>query len=415
MRSISPGKVDGAIRAPHSKSVFQRAVACALLARGRSTIRGGRPSGDDLSALAVAEAMGAEVARLGESVEVSGLAFPRSGVLNCGESGLCLRTFAAVAALFDCAFELEAEGSLRKRPVDMVAAPLIALGADCSTNSGLPPLRIKGPIHGGRVEVDGTVSSQFVTGLMIALPRCIANSEISAPNLKSKPYVELTARVLERFGVEVEADADWERFAIKGGQRYRAAEIAVEGDWSGAAFHLVAGAIAGRVTVSGLDPDSLQPDRAILDALESAGARIEVSNGSVTASESTLRAFSFDATDSPDLFPPLAALALSCDGTSEIEGATRLAHKESDRAKALAEEFGKLGANIEVEGDVMRIEGRGLRGGRANSRGDHRIAMALAVAALDAKGDIEIEGDEAVAKSYPDFFADFERIGAKTR
>lgn len=415
MRSISPGKIEGTIAAPHSKSVFQRAIAAALLARGRSVLNASHLCDDDESALRAAQAMGAQVTRREGAIEIAGPAVPNGGEINCGESGLCLRTFAAIASLFDKEFRLMAEGSLKSRPVDMVADPLRALGADCTTSDGLPPLTVRGPVHGGRVAVDGTVSSQFVTGLMIALPRCINDSEISAPGLRSKPYVELTSQVLTKFGVSVDADPGWERFRIKGGQRYRACEMEVEGDWSGAAFMLVAGATAGEVAVTGLDPRSLQPDRRIVEALRSAGADLIADGDALVARMGTLAAFEFDATDCPDLFPPLVALALRCQGTTTIQGVLRLRHKESDRGAALAREFEKLGGRVEISGDTMRISGGDISGGPVDSHGDHRIAMALAIAALNASKAVEIEGDESVNKSYPNFFEDLERTGARTR
>jgi 3-phosphoshikimate 1-carboxyvinyltransferase len=415
MKSVSPGRVEGRIGAPHSKSVFQRAVAAAALAEGKSTIVASRRCADDVASLAFAQALGAKVGRSDEAVEITGPAAPEGGVVNCRESGLCLRMFAAIASLFDKKFTLLAEGSLRRRPVDMVADPLRSLGAECTTADGLPPLTLKGPIHGGTVEVDARVSSQFVTGLLIALPRCEADSEILAPGLRSKPYVELTAWTLEKFGIRIDVDPGLTRFIVPGGQIHRAARIEVGGDWSGAAFMFVAGATAGAVTVTGLNPESPQPDRQILTALDLAGAKVSIGKDAVSVSEGELWAFEFDATDCPDLFPPLVALALRCEGTTEIRGAGRLRQKESDRGAALVKEFAKLGTKIEVDGDVMRITGGAIGGGGVDSHGDHRIAMALAVAALNATDAVDISGDEAVDKSYPGFFDDLMSIGARIK
>lgn len=387
----------------------------ALLAEGTSAIKAGQPCHDDEAMIGAARAMGARVERRDGAIEITGPASPGGGEINCRESGLCLRAVAAVASLFEAEFVLTAEGSLRNRPVEMVTGPLRSLGASCTAADGLPPMRIRGPIRGGVVEVDGSVSSQFVTGLMIALPRCEEDSEIFAPGLRSRPYVELTTALLRRFDVHVKVDPGWERFAIDGGQRYRPAEIEVEGDWSGAAFMLVAGATAGQVTVSGLDPESVQPDRGILKAIGDAGAKVRIEGDRVTATEGELSGFEFDATDCPDLIPPLVALALGSRGTTTIRGAGRLRHKESDRGLALATEFGKLGGRIDVDGDVMRIEGGAIGGGRVWSHSDHRIAMSLAIAALSAKDAVEIEGDGSVSKSYPRFFADLEGTGAIIR
>jgi 3-phosphoshikimate 1-carboxyvinyltransferase len=413
MKSIAPGRVEGAVRAPHSKSVLQRAIAVACLAEGTTRIRAELPCDDDRAAMAAARALGAHVAFEGAEIRVAGIERPTGGIVDCGESGLCLRTFSAIAALYDAEFTMTARGSLARRPVGMIEGPLTSLGARCATAAGRPPITIRGPIRGGAVDVDGSITSQFLSGLLIALPRCKPDSVVRVKGLASAPYVRLTISVLERFGIRIDANDDLTRIAIPGGQHFRAPQIDVEGDWSAAAMLLVAGATSGTIEVRGIDMDSLQADRRIVDALERAGASVSSCEGAVSAAMGDLSAFEFDATDSPDLFPPLAALALSCEGTSEIRGASRLAHKESDRSRALTEELGRLGARIELEGDVMRIHGGQLAGGSASARGDHRIAMALAVAALSAEGPVEIEGDESVAKSYPEFFEDLKKMGAR--
>jgi 3-phosphoshikimate 1-carboxyvinyltransferase len=262
--------------------------------------------------------------------------------------------------------------------------------------------------------VDGSASSQLLTGLLIALPLAGQDSLLEVEALASRGYVDLTLATMRAFGVEAERDEDFCRFVIPGGQAYRATEFQVEGDWSGAAFLLVAGAIAARggaLVVEGLDAMSLQPDRAILAALRAAGARVEVTESGIAVGGGSLEGFRFDATDCPDLFPPLVALATACSGETSLRGARRLRGKESDRAAALREEFGALGARVEVEGDDMVVQGSGrLAGGRVDSRGDHRIAMAAAIAALSAEGPIEIVGGECVSKSWPSFFEDLAAI-----
>jgi 3-phosphoshikimate 1-carboxyvinyltransferase len=278
--------------------------------------------------------------------------------------------------------------------------------------------------------VDGSGSSQFLTGLLIALPLArggvgsgipessVGESVIEVENLVSRGYVDLTLDVLRAFGVRAERSTDYSEFRIPGGQTYVSASYRTEGDWSGAAFLLVAGALAARsapVEVRGLDPASSQPDRAILDALRSAGAGLELSPGSIRVrAAGGLRAFSFDAADRPDLFPPLAALAAFCEGTTVLTGADRLRAKESDRAAALSEELGKLGIRIEVAGDRMLVRGRGAGAAASvDSRGDHRVAMAAAVAALAGSARVEIRGAECVSKSYPAFFEDLASLGAR--
>jgi 3-phosphoshikimate 1-carboxyvinyltransferase len=425
-RSIAYRDVAGRIRAPASKSSMQRAVACALLADGESILRAPSRSADCSAALGVARALGATAIDRGEGpISITGI---RSGAmgessarrLSCGESGLCIRMFSPIAALFAGETELRAEGSLTKRPVGMIAPPLVELGAECYVGeSGLPPVRVRGPLRGGRAEVDGRTSSQLLTGLLIALPLAECDSELEVEGLAGRGYVDLTLDTMRAFGVDAKRSGDYRSFRIAGGRRYGAADFAVEGDWSGAAFLLVAGALAARgapLKVEGLAEGSSQPDRAILEALRICGAEVEVGSNAVSVRRYKLEAFEFDATDCPDLFPPLVALALACEGETRLRGADRLHGKESDRAAALSEEFAELGAAIAVEGDGMIVRGIGLerggrlRGGSVDSRGDHRIAMAAAVASAACAAPVEIEGSECVTKSWPTFFEDLALI-----
>lgn len=423
--SVRPARLAGRARAPASKSSMQRAVACAALAPGSSILRNPSDCADARAALGIARSLGAIVKRVEGGIEIEGsilaTAPPSTALaprrLSCGESGLCIRMFSPIAALLTGETELAAEGSLRSRPVPAMEACLGALGAWASTRDGLPPILVRGPLLGGRASVDASASSQFLTGLLIALPLAKGNSQLLVSNIVSSGYVDLTLDTMAAFGMGLTPGRGNSSFDIEGGRAYRAGDFEVEGDWSGAAFLLVAGAIAGDgdgLRVDGLKLDSSQPDRAILDVLRSAGAFVTElageASGSVIVERAELSAFSFDATDCPDLFPPLVALASLARGVSELKGALRLASKESDRAKALQEEFGKLGIGIELEGDLMRVTGARPRGGRVDSRGDHRIAMAAAVAGLAASGEVLIDGAECVAKSWPAFFDDLEAL-----
>jgi 3-phosphoshikimate 1-carboxyvinyltransferase len=411
MRWIKPSKIDGRVAAPPSKSATIRAVAAASLAGGISEIRNPAFCDDALAALGVSVALGAKVACSEKAVRIKGQGRPVKAALDCGESGLCLRLFAPVAALGKRETTLSGQGSLKSRPVGMIEAPLAELGAACRSNGGFPPLTVKGPLRGGRAHLDGSVSSQFLTGLLTALPVCEADSELTVSRLASRPYVDMTISVLERFGVLVSWDKTRDAFTVKGRQRFEPQRYEVEGDWSAAAFLLVAGAIAGRVTVGNLAPDSLQADRRVLDALRDAGAAVSAGDSEVSVEAGGLTRFDFDATDSPDLFPPLAALACFCDGLSTIRGVYRLKHKESDRATALLEELSRIGAQLEIRGNVMRIQGRRLEGGVVNARGDHRLAMAGSLAGLRAGNGVRVEGAQAVSKSYPRFFDDLASLG----
>jgi 3-phosphoshikimate 1-carboxyvinyltransferase len=392
-----------------------RAVAATLLADGVSVIRNPSSCEDAQSALGVARAFGAVVIE-GEKLAIRGtgkaLRDQRKGSIPCGESGLCMRMFAAVAALSDREIRLSASGSLRSRPMHMLEQ-LTALGVSCTTDHGLPPVRIKGPMKGGTIRVDGSISSQFLTGLLMALPLCEEDSRVFVSELKSASYVRMTMQLLRHFGVAISCDDRLEEFDVAGSQAYRPSVYDVEGDWSGASFLLVAGALAGSATVTGLDTASPQADRAIVDVLKAAGASVETRSGSITVEGGSLKGFRFDATDCPDLFPPLVALASGCAGTSEIGGLDRLAHKESDRATTLAEEFGRLGVSVRRMGDTMEIQGGRVRGAHVDAHNDHRIAMACAVAALRAEGDVALTGETCVSKSYPGFFSDLAALGVQ--
>jgi 3-phosphoshikimate 1-carboxyvinyltransferase len=416
MNSVTPSAIDGIVAAPPSKSVTVRAMAAALLAPGMSRIRNISSCDDGVAAMGIVTDLGAALSNekdeiIVRSPGVHGIAL-RKNVVDCGESGLSMRMFAPVAALLPGETTLVASGSLQTRPMDMVCA-LEQLGVPCRTSEGHAPVIVAGPMGGGRITIDASLSSQFLTGLLMALPVCPKDSIVLVSGLKSAPYVRMTVGLLGHFGIKMGHRDDLTEFVIKGGQSYRPAAYTVEGDWSGAAFLLVAGAIAGKATVTGLDPLSFQADRAILRVLEASGAHVTVVKDGVSAEMQELKPFIFDATDCPDLFPPLVALAAHCRGTSVIQGAGRLSHKESDRAQALRQEFGKLGIVVKVRGDTMEVQGGAVRTATVDSHNDHRIAMACAVAALAARGEVRIEGSECVAKSYPGFFSDLEGLKEK--
>ncbi len=412
---VRPSELGGSIRAPGSKSAMQRAIAVSLLAEGTSVLRETAHCEDCSAALAVAEGLGARVAESGSAVTIEGGLNPRSELLDCGESGLCIRLFTPIAALSERRLSMVGHGSLALRPLSALESPLRQLGARCETSRGFAPVIVMGPLTGGHCRLDGSSGSQVLTGLLTALPLAPRDSVLDVSNLTSKPYIDLTIGVLESFGVQVDNDS-YRTFHIRGRQSYRPRNFEIEADWSGAAFLAVAGLVAsgsGGVTVLGLDPGSAQADRALLDAFMMAGADMESSDGVLTLRRSELEGFEFDATDCPDLFPPLAALAAFCASPSRIRGVSRLAHKESDRAAAIREEFSALGIVVELDGDTMKIIPPGrIGGGVVSARGDHRMAMAAGVLALGASGPVTIAGAECVAKSYPGFFSDIAGLGA---
>ncbi len=408
---IGASYVKGQINAPPSKSMTQRAIAAASLADGRSTILNPSYCNDSMAAMKIAAGLGASLNAEGDVIRIQGFRRIKEKVLNCGESGLAVRMFTPIASLYPDEIIMTGSGSLVRRPMFIIGDALSQLGVKCISNDGYLPLSVQGPLRSGRCAIDGSLSSQVLTGLLMALPLAPGTSKVRVSNLKSKPYIDMTTQVLGEFGIEI-INNNYSEFIIEGGQKYNAREYEVEGDWSGGAFLLAAGAINGNVVVTGLRKDSLQSDKAIIEALTKAGAGMTVNDRSIAISKSSLKPFEFDATESPDLFPPLTALAAYCHGTTEIKGAARLIHKESNRADALISEFGKMNIGIELKGDSLFIRGGDIRGATIDSHNDHRIAMAAAIAALGSSGGIRIKGSECVAKSYPDFFKDMRKAGA---
>lgn len=398
------------IFAPASKSYLQRAMVIAALAEGRSVLRNVSWCDDSLSVKAVIQQLGATVTESGGNliIESRGLNIQKPE-FNVGESGLAVRMLSPVLALSGKDLIINGKGSLLNRPVNVIADALRQTGAEVTTNEGSLPVNIRGRIMPGKFEIDCSLTSQVLTGLLIALPLADDDSEIKVRNLKSKPYIDMTIKIMRDFGVGIKND-DYRTFFVKGNQRYLATEYEIEGDWSGAAFLLVAAAIAGEAEVLNLDYRSKQADKKIIDVLKSAGAEVSVKEKSVFVKKKNLDAFKFDATDCPDLFPPLVCLAVACDGISIIKGVSRLKHKESDRAETLQKEFEKAGVRIEIVDDNMKVYGSGIYGTTIDSRGDHRIAMAAGVMNLVSEGEIVINGENAVGKSYPHFFQDLRNL-----
>lgn len=412
-KTVSLGSANGTITPPSSKSYAQRAIALALLAEGRTTLRNIEFCKDTRSAISCIEALGAKISYLDEStIAIDGGLHPVTDTLMVGESGLATRLFTPIASLNSTPICIKGEGTLLHRPMMMMIEPLRRLGVEVRDGGGHLPIEVKGPIHGGNIEVDGSFSSQFITGLLLALPLAKEDTTLHVRSAVSTPYIDMTIDTAKRFGVEImHHEGDYSEFYIEGGQKYAPADLAIEGDWSGASTMLVAGAISGRVTVKNLSTLSKQADTAICRALERAGAGIIIEGDSITVTKRRLRSFTFDATNSPDLFPALAALAAAAHGQSTIIGTQRLLHKESDRAETIRQEYEKLGIEVDIsEENVMKIRGGEIHPATVFSHNDHRIAMSLAVSALRCKGDVTIENAECVEKSYPTFFEDLESI-----
>jgi 3-phosphoshikimate 1-carboxyvinyltransferase len=418
---VSPSKINGTLAAPASKSSMQRACAAALLHKGTTHIHNAGISNDDKAALDIIQQLGATVGFKNDYVEIVSNGFVGKNVsetktINCGESGLSIRMFSPIAALSSSTIHIIGEGSLQKRPMNFFDEIFPQLGIEIISTNGKLPLQIKGALQPKDITIDGSLSSQFLTGLLFAFGEAATETvTITVIDLKSKPYIDLTLHVMANFGYNIVND-HYERFIVspKKIRENEAIEYTVEGDWSSASFLLVAAAIGGSVKLSGLDINSTQADKAIMDVLRLCGAKINISKDFIEITKSDLKAFEFDATDCPDLFPPMAALAAYSKGTTRIKGIHRLAAKESDRAKTLQNIFGKMGINILLENDEMIIEGGAIQSAEVSSHHDHRIAMAAAVAALGAEGNITITEADAINKSYPQFFEDLGKLASSS-
>ena len=401
-----PTALHGKVVAPASKSYLQRAIAIASLCENECRIQGYASSADVDAACSIAKAIGASLSISNTTITISKGNQPNESIiLRCGESGLSARMLSAIAALHENKITVTGEGSLNDRPFALVQHALVQLGKKVDLNNGKLPMTLQGRMHSGEITIDGSESSQLLTGLLIALPLLDGKSIIHVHHLRSIPYIQMTLDILAHFGIVI-THRDFERFEIEGNQRPLATVYRVEGDWSAAAFLLVAGAISGSVSVSGLNPFSSQADKAILDVLVVAGANIAWKNDEVTSSKNLLRAFDFDATHCPDLFPPLAALAACCEGSSTLYGTHRLRHKESDRASTISTTLQRMGIEVALENDAMHITGGPIRAAALSSFNDHRIAMMAAILGCVADGPISITESKAVNKSYPNFFHD---------
>ena len=436
---------------PVSKSFAQRAIIAAALADGTSHLRGYTPCGDNEAALQVARNLGAEVNVNGNEVTINGISAQLGGLnlpeLHVGESGLLTRMLIPVMAqLSPDPVSFTGEKTLLGRPLtgakeimDAFEADVIPSEVEESPSIVRVPLTVKGPLKAGRAEISGKHGSQLISGLLMALPFAEKNSSLIVHEPKSIPYMFITLEVLKKFGIKIgndmlggpdflASDGDWSLctemvFKLKGGQKYKAADIDLEGDWSAAANFLVAGAIFGKAELQGLDTTSLQADLSIMDILMDAGAslsQLDGDRGNITVQRAPLKAFRVDASNCPDLFPIVSVLAAFCQGTSRLAGVGRLANKESDRARAILEMLTQMGVRACVEGDEMVIEGHSLaqrlmdncllKGGLYTSHHDHRMVMALKVASLGADGPISIDDEQCVAKSFPQFHEIFDKL-----
>lgn len=394
----------------------QRVYAAALLHTGVTTIHYPGHSDDELTALNIIQQLGAEILSKtpGKIIVKSNGIDPVHTSIDCVESGLASRLFIPIAAMHNKQIEIFGSGSLLTRTMAEFGEVLPKLGVKLEGFNGYLPFKLKGPLQPENISIDGSVSSQFLSGLLFALAYSVKHPvTIEVTNLKSKPYVDLTLDILNKFGKKIEQH-NYQYFQVDPSEfeERHEVEITIEPDWSSAACWLVGGATNGEITLSGLRQNSLQADKEILDVLSMAGADMQISDDDIKIASNQLGEFDFDATDCPDLFPILSVLAGKCYGESYIKGIHRLWHKESNRIESITEMLHQFGIPYSIEDDTLCIRGKmRFEYATIDSYNDHRIVMAAAIAALLAKGPVTILGAEAVNKSYPDFFKDLISLG----
>lgn len=414
---IYPSVIKGIIEAPSSKSIMQRLCALALLHNGDTIIYRPDFSNDSVVALNIIEKLGAVVIREKDSVHIKGNPeISYEGELNFGESGLSCRMFLPIAALSCNKIVINGEGSLLNRPMTFFDEVLPVLGVLVLCKDAKLPMVIKGPLGTQRIQVDGKESSQGITGLLFAFAaRVRANTAMSILNIVSRPYIDLSLSLLEPFGMSAKWMTDDRIFIFPRKELNKEVVVTVEGDWSNAAFLLVAAVLCGEITLENLNQQSVQGDKKILEIFKQAGIQFVLKDHSVAVSaQRNYRGVESDLSHTPDLFPPLVVLAAYAKGQSRLKGVNRLIHKESNRAEELIKVFQKLGVNISQQGDDLVVEGSGMmKGGDVDGANDHRIVMAASIAALAAKEPINISGAEAVSKSFPAFFDVLKQLGAQ--
>ena len=411
--------------APPSKSIMQRVVALATLAEGTTMIHRPSESDDCTHALMMAAQLGADIELGEDAIAIHGrfpLA-PRSNVITPGESGLGLRMFGMIAALHPEALTFERTGSLLRRDASGMADALQAFGVEVhGISKGEHPV-IHGGLVGGDVCLDAGGSSQMLTGLLCALPHAPQNSTVKLNGLVSKPYLQMTMEILEDMGIQIQKleesdDGRTMTLFVPGGQRAKAMEMTVDGDWSAAAFLLGIGALCAprSLMIEGLHGTYTQADEAVKGALLFGGCRLGGLDSGVEVMAGKPREFQMDLTDCPDLFPPLAALAAFGQKPSTFKGIHRLLNKESNRARVIKSEWQKLGIEVilDTPKDTMTVIPGSVKSARMDAHGDHRMAMAAALFGA-AGAPVEISGAEAVAKSYPAFFDDLEALGVQVQ
>ncbi len=413
--TFNGGEISGSISPPPSKSHTQRALFLASMANGRSIIENCLLSADTLATMDACRAMGAGIDLEGHTAIIDGgdLVAPAAPV-DAQNSGTTMRIFTGICSMFDRPVTITGDDSLKKRPMGQLLDALGRSGVECSSNGGLPPVTVKGPNRGGPVSIDGSVSSQFITSLLLTSPMLEDDSTITIEGeVVSAPYLDVTTHMMGLFGADTSRDGNV--FRVRGSTGYRPFDYSVPADYSSAAFPLVAGALGGECTVTGMDPNDPQGDKRILDILSLAGAEITQDGNSTTVRKKELRPCEIDMGNVPDLFPIVSVLLSTADGDSRLYGAPQLRFKESDRIATTVNMINDLGGDAVATEDGCIIHGvRRLRGAHVKHHGDHRIMMSAAVASIVSDGPVSMDDPECAAVSFPGFPETMQTIGLES-
>ena len=411
MTEFSGGILNGSFKAPPSKSYTHRAIILASLAKGISRIHDPLISLDTISTMHAMEAMGATVEQCDDELKVigNGVRVPASS-LDVGNSGTTIRLLSGVVSSLDSPVTLTGDESIQKRPMGPLLNALAEMGVSCTSDNGRPPVTIKGPNNGGKISIPGSISSQFISSLIMSAPLFRNDTAVMIEgNTVSRPYIDITIRMMKDFGVGV---VEKEELMIKAGQTYRPRDYTIPGDMSSASFPLAGGALSGSVTMEGYDKDDPQGDKAIVDILKECGADVSVRDEKITVRKKDLKGCDIDMSNIPDLFPIVAVLLSTAKGRSRLYGAPHLRFKESDRILTTTRMLNRLGADITPTDDGCIINGvERLKGGHIEHMGDHRIAMSAAIASLVSDSPVTMNDTECCSVSFPKFLDIMRRMG----
>jgi 3-phosphoshikimate 1-carboxyvinyltransferase len=410
---IKSSTISGAVDAPSSKSMTHRYLVTSALARGKSILSNPLSSDDTLATVGAIKKLGVNIRDEPKKwlIEGGSLSTPNS-TLDCKESGTTLRFMTGLCSLLDEPCILSGSSSLLRRPNVPLLETLSQLGVQTMSRGGYPPITVIGKLLGGTATIRGDVSSQFISSIILAAPYATIPIELNIINLESKPYVNMTLDTMIKSGVEVQYSDSLNRIYVPKGT-YNSNDVSIEGDWSSAAFLLAAGVLSGKVHVDNLNQDSYQADKEILRILDEMEGYIKINGKRVTTEKSSLTAISADLSDCPDIFPIVSCLCSVAKGNSKLTGLSRLKIKESDRLVTMIEGLTKMGIKVSIVNNSLVIEGGNPRGAIIDSYNDHRVAMSFAILALKAKGVTTIINPECVTKSYPLFWDDLKKLGAR--